>query len=488
MAPRGHLTVAVGMMRLLAGANKARHEAYRHLVARGFRTEVQGVAMHRQNDPGYCRQASTSSTTGADMKRSFTWRVVSRKAIACGNAGCSGGPVVTTLVCFFISRARLRVHRAPGIPCALYYPWARNGSCKTSGASRRGNAESHLECRHSSLKGINRIRRCVETPRWVKFRDSATASEGGKARKSWLFRICMTQNSVQSSKLREDIVKKALNDVDWPALKAHLDAVAFTADVLKELCGHIQRCSDWIAKYPKKSFEKKRDTFFDALAAYAREHLGPAAPDKVTAVRELFKLIERGYRSILGALAKCDIGKQPPEVRASACMSRACYEYLDLLQRGAIALQKTKRFEVTAGIDIRDDDGNPVSPDAVVEGLATSVNSTLIMEAINNGWFVDDIVVLPALPPVGETERYQSGSTQVMALFWRHWQRLERRRRYLDGEIRIFKGDQKPPGALLRRKPSFSISRLRTGCPNGKSMTSWPMSASRTGSSRRFWR
>jgi len=49
------LTVAVGMTRLLAGANMARHEAYRHLVARGFRTEIQGVAMHRQNDPGYCR-------------------------------------------------------------------------------------------------------------------------------------------------------------------------------------------------------------------------------------------------------------------------------------------------------------------------------------------------------------------------------------------------------------------------------------------------
>jgi hypothetical protein len=43
---------------LLAGANMARHEAYRHLVARGFRTEIQGVAMHRQNDPGYCRPSA----------------------------------------------------------------------------------------------------------------------------------------------------------------------------------------------------------------------------------------------------------------------------------------------------------------------------------------------------------------------------------------------------------------------------------------------
>ena len=45
----------VGMPNLLVGANMARHEAYRYLVARGFRTVIQGVAMHRHNDPGYCR-------------------------------------------------------------------------------------------------------------------------------------------------------------------------------------------------------------------------------------------------------------------------------------------------------------------------------------------------------------------------------------------------------------------------------------------------
>jgi GNAT superfamily N-acetyltransferase len=49
------LAVAVDMPNLLAGSNMARHEAYRHLVERGFRTEIQGVAMHKGNDSGYCR-------------------------------------------------------------------------------------------------------------------------------------------------------------------------------------------------------------------------------------------------------------------------------------------------------------------------------------------------------------------------------------------------------------------------------------------------
>jgi len=44
---------------------------------------------------------------------------ISRKTIAQGMPDPFGEPVVTLLACFFISHARLRVHRAPGIPCAL---------------------------------------------------------------------------------------------------------------------------------------------------------------------------------------------------------------------------------------------------------------------------------------------------------------------------------------------------------------------------------
>ena len=47
------LASSVGMPNLVAGANLGRVRAYRELVARGFRTVVQGVAMHRNNDPAY---------------------------------------------------------------------------------------------------------------------------------------------------------------------------------------------------------------------------------------------------------------------------------------------------------------------------------------------------------------------------------------------------------------------------------------------------
>jgi hypothetical protein len=43
------------LSRLVAGVNTARHEAYRQLLARGFRTEMQGVVMSKPNEEGYNR-------------------------------------------------------------------------------------------------------------------------------------------------------------------------------------------------------------------------------------------------------------------------------------------------------------------------------------------------------------------------------------------------------------------------------------------------
>ena len=43
-------------MRLVAGANMGRHSAYRRMIERGFRTEMQGVAMQKPNEPGYNRE------------------------------------------------------------------------------------------------------------------------------------------------------------------------------------------------------------------------------------------------------------------------------------------------------------------------------------------------------------------------------------------------------------------------------------------------
>ena len=50
------LAVASGMTTVVAGVNTAREEAYRAMLGRGFRKQIQGGAMHRPNEPGYSRR------------------------------------------------------------------------------------------------------------------------------------------------------------------------------------------------------------------------------------------------------------------------------------------------------------------------------------------------------------------------------------------------------------------------------------------------
>jgi len=49
------LASAHGVSRVRAGVNTARHEAYRQMLARKFRTDIQGVVMSRPNEAGYNR-------------------------------------------------------------------------------------------------------------------------------------------------------------------------------------------------------------------------------------------------------------------------------------------------------------------------------------------------------------------------------------------------------------------------------------------------
>jgi hypothetical protein len=248
------------------------------------------------------------------------------------------------------------------------------------------------------------------------------------------------------TRLREQVVKNALAALDWAALRAHLDQIAMSRAHLTELCGHIRRYSDLICKYPRRDFELQRTRFFDEMRTYAEVHLGAEAADEVARETVLITQIEHGYRGILDALGRCVIGQRPAVIRVSGSISRACHEYQELMHRRDKAMADSTELFLMSGLRLKDDNEQGVSLDAVLDGLSESVAMTLIMEAYKNSWFVDDNVVLPDLPAVDDEVRYQSGSTQVLALYWRQWQRFEKRRRFLNGDLVSYSGDQLPPG------------------------------------------
>ena len=43
--------------RIVAGVNTGRYEAYRKMLARGFQSDILGIAMQRYNDSGYNKRS-----------------------------------------------------------------------------------------------------------------------------------------------------------------------------------------------------------------------------------------------------------------------------------------------------------------------------------------------------------------------------------------------------------------------------------------------
>src|SRR5882672_2789913 len=66
--------------------------------------------------------------------------------------GRSGVTVVTMLVCLFLSHTRLRVHWAPGIPCALCLLGER--FLHNSGEPRRGIAKTYHEDERAAFSAV----------------------------------------------------------------------------------------------------------------------------------------------------------------------------------------------------------------------------------------------------------------------------------------------------------------------------------------------
>ena len=252
---------------------------------------------------------------------------------------------------------------------------------------------------------------------------------------------------IVEAKLKESLVKAALGRVDWPELEAHLDVVGLSQAHLSALCGHIRRYSDWICKRPLKSFQRQRKQFFEKLRALASSRLGVGAADEVTAVETLIAQLEHGYAGVLAMVDRIEIGKHPGTVRVSAIISSACRAYQEMNLQSAQSLAGTKQLNLTSGLRMQVDGGRSVSMDAAAEAVAASVCMTLIMESYKNGWFRDDTVVLPQFIAVGDDERFQANAEFITSACWSHWQRIDKRRRFLGGELMYYRGKQLPKDA-----------------------------------------
>ena len=78
-------------------------------------------------------------------------------------------------------------------------------------------------------------------------------------------------------RLKESLVKQALNTFAWDQFKQHLSMLVLDDDVVSELLGHIRRSTDFLIKRPDAAREAARSIFIDELGNFLRDHHGQDA-------------------------------------------------------------------------------------------------------------------------------------------------------------------------------------------------------------------
>jgi hypothetical protein len=71
----------------------------------------------------------------------------------------------------------------------------------------------------------------------------------------------------KTANLKEKIAKDALENLDWPKLKDHLDEIVLDEDKFIVLLGHIRRTNSLIMAYPNAKRGKQREKFLSPLQA-----------------------------------------------------------------------------------------------------------------------------------------------------------------------------------------------------------------------------
>lgn len=248
-------------------------------------------------------------------------------------------------------------------------------------------------------------------------------------------------------RLKENLVKQVLKAFDWKKFKQHLSTVSLDEESLSELLGHIRRSTDFLIKRPDAAREGARAAFVQELNKFIENHLGADSAARLDDEIAVIQRIETGYREILRTQEATVAAKLLPDTQASAALSRAAYAYHDLMEAFHSSTRGRKELTLQS-FRIKRPDGSSYSPDGVLTSIVDIATMTLILLGHRYKWFDNEkFLVLPKLPEVTDDEIYKAGLTEVLAASWRHWERMEQRCRYFNGEIKVFAESDLPAWA-----------------------------------------
>ena len=241
-------------------------------------------------------------------------------------------------------------------------------------------------------------------------------------------------------KLSEEVVSGALENVDWDALRAHLDTVDLDEEAATKLISLVVRARKLVFRYPGNT--KKRARILDGVVGILRDRLGEGAASAAEEAFVLFATIDEAYAGLRNLISMEPLAARPPEYRLSAYLEHVADERDTIAQQVENARSEPR---VGGGLTLTAPDGSRYGADAAINMLVQLTSMNVTLSAYNGKWFDgDDVIRIPPLPELEEGDALLAGASSQTALVWHEWQMVEERVRHYGGELVRLTGDDVP--------------------------------------------
>ena len=235
--------------------------------------------------------------------------------------------------------------------------------------------------------------------------------------------------------ISEAKIRAGLETLSYEQISAELEKNSTVADI-EALLELMARSEFLFFKYPNSRKEKKRDDLLADLERDFSEKYDVAMLPKLREVISVLKRTELGYRSLLAMLKKLPSRARSPEIQCSATIELTSRRINFVEGRKRDAIAKSKKLILSDEPEGVLGDGSKFSIDAATAGFVENLGTTLGMFAVENHWIAKDgTIVLPTSIQCTEEELDESAATELLAMSWRRWERVEQRRRYWGGEF-----------------------------------------------------
>jgi len=246
-----------------------------------------------------------------------------------------------------------------------------------------------------------------------------------------------------------------------------LDAARFSAALptaplsdaeLDKLVGILLRDNGLVCQMPNPKRQQRRDVFAAASCALIEQQYGAAAGGAIATAFDVHLQIEAGYHAVRHALSAQPLRAEAGDAQVAALLSLLALRSAELLQQADDALARVDALNLGNEVSGIDDHGLAFSIDGVTGAILEGFRIHLTMLAYENGWFgSDDTIALPALGAFDEQAAGPAYTCEALAALWRRWTRLEKRRRYWQGDWSLGPA----PQALVAARPIPSADELK---------------------------